>query len=178
MDALHLDSFELIPVHQIHFDEVFAFFNRNRTLLLETTHRYPDEFTEHAIRSRLLRSAIESERKYTYRYAVMINGRMIGYVRIIRLLEKTLNAADIQLVIDRDYQRIGYGTTIGSAVVEKAFKELKFRKLTCTVLVHHYGANRSLIKVGFRRVGTLHKNTFINGEWQDVNLYEICNPKL
>ena len=178
MDPLHIDTFELIPVHQIDFDEVYAFFNRNRTLLLETTHRYPDEFSEHAIRSRLLRSAIESERKYTYRYAVMINGQMRGYVRIMRLLEKTLNAADCQLIVDRDYQRIGYGTSIGEAVVKKAFNELKFRKLTCTVLVHHYGANRALIKVGFRRVGTLHKNTFINGEWEDVNLYEMINPKL
>ena len=178
MDPLHLEPYELIPVHQVNFDEVFAFFNRNRSLLLETTHRYADEFSEHAIRSRLLRSAIESERNYTFRYAIMINGRMVGYVRIIRLLEKTLNAADIQLIVDRDYQRIGYGTTIGTAVVKKAFKDLKFRKLTCTVLVNHHGANRSLAKVGFRRVGTLRKNTYINGEWQDVNLYEIVNHDL
>jgi ribosomal-protein-alanine N-acetyltransferase len=175
MDPLHLEPFELIPVHHIDFDEVYAFFMRNLTHLQETTHRYADEFTEHSIRSRLLRSAIESERNYTFRYAVMVNGRMVGYVRIIRLLEKTLNAADVQLAIDRDYQRIGYGTAIGQVVVQKAFTELKFRKLTCTVLVHHHGANRSLIKTGFRRVGTLHKNTFINGEWRDVNLYEIVN---
>ena len=178
MDPLHLEPYELIPVHQVNFDEVFAFFSRNRTHMIETTHRYSDEFSEHVIRSRLLRSAIESERNDTFRYAILINKRMIGYVRIMRLLEKTLNAADVQLIVDRDYQRVGYGSTIGKAVVQKAFNELKFRKLTCTVLVYHYGANRSLEKVGFRRVGTLRKNTFINGEWQDVNLYEIVNNDL
>ena len=103
---------------------------------------------------------------------------MIGYVRVVRVLEKTLIAADVQLVMDKFHQRNGYGTAVGKVVAHKAFEELGFRKLTVTVLVNHPGANKSLINAGFRRVGTLEKNTFINGEWQDMNLYEMVNPKL
>jgi RimJ/RimL family protein N-acetyltransferase len=178
MAAKPLEPFELIPAHLIDFGEVFAFFNRNQHLFDETTHRCPGDYSDYAIRRRQLKSAIEAERKSAYRYGVMINGSMVGYVRLVRILEKTLNAADVQLVMDKNHQRNGYGTAVGKAITHKAFTELGFRKLTCTVLVNHHGANRSLEKTGFRRVGTLHKNSFINGAWQDVNLYELVSPKL
>ena len=173
-----LEPFELIPLHDVDFDEVYAFFNRNRDLCDQTTHRCIGDYTDYAIRRRQLKSAIEAERKSAYRYGVMVGTTMIGYARIVRLLEKTLIAADVQLIMDKLHQRNGYGTAVGKVIAHKAFTELGFRKLTCTVLVHHQGANRSLLKTGFRRVGTLEKNSFINGEWQDVNLYELVNPKL
>jgi ribosomal-protein-alanine N-acetyltransferase len=173
-----LEPFELIPAHDVDFDEVYAFFNRNRDLLDQTTHRCPGDYTDYAIRRRQLKSAIEAERKSAFRYAVMVGSSMIGYVRVVRVLEKTLIAADVQLVMDKFHQRNGYGTAVGKVVAHKAFEELGFRKLTVTVQVNHPGANKSLINAGFRRVGTLEKNSFINGEWQDMNLYEMVNPKL
>jgi RimJ/RimL family protein N-acetyltransferase len=173
-----LEPFELIPLHDVDFDEVYAFFNRNRDLCDQTTHRCAGDYSDYAIRRRQLKSAIESERKSAFRYGVMVGGTMIGYVRVVRLLEKTLIAADVQLIMDKHHQRNGYGTAVGKEIAHKAFHELGFRKLTCTVLVHHQGANKSLLNTGFRRVGTLEKNSFINGEWQDVNLYEMVNPKL
>lgn len=173
-----IEPFELIPAHDVDFEEVYAFFNRNRDHCDQTTHRCPGDYSDYAIRRRQLKSAIEAERKSAYRYAVMVGNTMIGYVRIVRVLEKTLIAADVQLILDKYHQRNGYGTAIGKVVARKAFDELGFRKLTVTVLVNHTGANKALVNTGFRRVGTLEKNTFINGEWQDMNLYEMVNPKL
>jgi RimJ/RimL family protein N-acetyltransferase len=178
MVAKPLQPFELIPLHTIEFDEVFKFFHRNRDLCDETSYRCPGDYSDYAIRRRQLKSAIESERKSAYRYGVMVGSSMIGYTRVVRVLEKTLIAADVQLFMDKQYQRHGYGTAVGKALAHLAFTDLGFRKLTCTVLVNHQGANRSLENMGFRRVGTLQKNSLINGYWQDVNLYELVNPKL
>lgn len=177
MVRLQTKPFYLIPLHDVPFDTFFKFITENRHLFEANHTCVPGEYEEPAVKSAMLNSVIDADRKLAYRYAVILENRsMIGFIRLISFVSLHQRSADVRITIDYRFQNVGYGTKALKRVAQFAFNELGFRKLTATVLTTNTPANQTLLKCNFNMVGIMTHHVNIEGTWRDVNLYELLNP--
>jgi RimJ/RimL family protein N-acetyltransferase len=82
--------------------------------------------------------------------------------------------ARLGMGIEIEYHHIGLGTALITYALENA-KALGFKRIELTVRAFNQPGILLYEKVGFRRVGILKDMAFIDGEYHDEYLYEICD---
>lgn len=115
------------------------------------------------------------ENKESIMLCAFIENRIVGSVTVIwsnRI--KTKHVANlVGMFVNPDYQRQG----IGKELVLKAIEELKafsqFEKIKLDVVSKNNKAINLYESVGFEKVGELHKELFIDGQFYDLVQMEL-----
>jgi len=174
-----LQSFYLVPMHDMTLEDVFTYYNENRFEHEQSFDPGDLDFSLQSQRIRLLRSIIEADRNIAFRFSVITEDRkMIGVVKITRIFDEHQQICDISYSIDKSLLGLGYNIPIMNRATNMAFHEYHFRKATMTFLSTFEPGQKAALEAGYTLVGTLKQNEKIFGAWKDFVLYEKLNPEL
>lgn len=92
--------------------------------------------------------------------------KVIGYVALT-YLDKENSEMYTHLIINRIYQRRGFGTEAVRGAIHLAFANLGIRRLCAWCDPRDLASTRMLEKAGMRKEGQFIKERFLKGEWVD-----------
>ncbi|KZN34282.1 hypothetical protein N480_22015 [Pseudoalteromonas luteoviolacea S2607] len=81
--------------------------------------------------------------------------------------------AEIGFLLHPDFQRKGFARESTQAVIDFAFKKLKYESLYATVTAGNIASTKLLEKLGFTLKETIESNYQINGRWYDDLLFVL-----
>jgi RimJ/RimL family protein N-acetyltransferase len=76
-----------------------------------------------------------------------------------------------------EFHGMGYGTEAAELLVEYAFRERRFHKLTAWALATNTPSRRVMEKVGFQQAGRWRENYYVNGEYVDCVMYGLLREE-
>ncbi len=86
------------------------------------------------------------------------------------------NRAEVGYLLIEEHQGNGFATEALAALVEYAFLELNFQKLTATCVCENIASRRVLEKAGFRKEGHLSHHMRLGGIWMNCDLFGFVRP--
>jgi RimJ/RimL family protein N-acetyltransferase len=132
--------------------------------------------TLEATREHLLRALKEQEQwpRPSVGLAIELKseGRVIGAIEL-RMKDEKNRTADIGYVLTRKYWGRGHMTEALRAILDAAFRRLKFHRVVATCDSRNHASYRVMEKVGMRREAHFRKDVLEKGEWRDSYLYAI-----
>ncbi|PSH00296.1 MAG: hypothetical protein BRC28_00235 [Nanohaloarchaea archaeon SW_4_43_9] len=69
--------------------------------------------------------------------------------------------------------RKSYGTEVAKLITGYGFNELNYHRMMARAYKDNKGSNRIREKLGFQKEGKFREHTYVDGEFQDVNIYGI-----
>ena len=102
-------------------------------------------------------------------FVIDVDGKAIGAIGLTKLIRG--HKAEIWSWIGKDYRGRGITTKAIQLVANYAFKRLKLKRISGTLLTNNIASARMLKKSGFIREGILRKNAKINGKFYDDYIY-------
>ncbi|KZN69830.1 hypothetical protein N478_10055 [Pseudoalteromonas luteoviolacea S4060-1] len=81
--------------------------------------------------------------------------------------------AEIGFLLHPDFQGRGLALESTQAVIDLAFKKLKYESLYATVTAGNIASTKLLEKLGFTHKETIERNYQINGRWYDDLLFVL-----
>ncbi len=116
---------------------------------------------------------LEQQSSYTrgeYQFAVEdFEGSLVGRCGVIRLDWKN-RVAEVAIMIGTPYRSRGYGKEAMGLLCDFCFREMNLHKLKVSVFAFNQAAIRCYEANGFQQEGTLHREIFRDGAYQDVVL--------
>lgn len=85
--------------------------------------------------------------------------------------------AELGFMLSPEYQGKGYGYESTVAVLNYAFVECGFEKVTATVTEGNTPSFNLLQKVGLRHIDTIYNNFLLDAEWRDDLILEITQAE-
>jgi ribosomal-protein-alanine N-acetyltransferase len=98
--------------------------------------------------------------------------RVIGAIGL-RLKDERNRTADIGYVLNRSNWGCGYTTEAARAILDAAFRQLKFHRIWAMCDTRNHASYRVMEKLGMRREAHFHRDALEKGEWRDTYLYAI-----
>lgn len=102
---------------------------------------------------------------------------LIGFVQIHSLDEANLHGETATVIGEKSYWRKGIATEIARLRTDYAFLVLKLNKLKAFISVGNEGASKACLKAGYRQVGRLQQEMFIDGQWYDDLILELLREE-
>ena len=103
---------------------------------------------------------------------VLVHGdHIVGRVNLNNVIRGVLCSAAVGYWVDREHLRRG----LARAAVEHACagaRELGLHRVEAGTMVHNVASQRVLLRAGFEQYGMAPRFLFVNGAWQDHNLYQ------
>ena len=93
-------------------------------------------------------------------------------------LAEDRSQANVDVYVNRGFQRQGFGTEALTATLGFCFNVLGFRRMIFLCDVRNTGASRMCEKAGMRREGQFVKDRFLNGEWASTFQYAMLAEEL
>lgn len=159
--------------------ELAAMYKRNREFFEKFSPSISDEFyTENEQLQKIIKSKADREADQRYDFVICHKGddRIIGSVGLSFVARGPLQSCMIGYSLDQEYNGKGYMTEAVKQVIQYAFTELKFHRITGEVSPRNPGSIRVLENAGFHREGIARSNVKINGVWEDHQMLAIINP--
>jgi [ribosomal protein S5]-alanine N-acetyltransferase len=97
---------------------------------------------------------------------------IVGRVNLNNLIMGVLRSASVGYWVDEAHLRKGLATASVRFAVEAA-RKLGLHRVEAGTLVHNSASQGVLRRCGFEQYGVAPKFLFINGAWQDHNLYQL-----
>ncbi|MBH2749666.1 MULTISPECIES: GNAT family N-acetyltransferase [Serratia] len=88
-------------------------------------------------------------------------------VGVTGFIDRGEGIAEVGFILSAEFHGQGLGSESLKDLARFAFDTHGYRKLTATVTSGNEASRRTLLKVGFQQEGTLRKNYFLHGCWQD-----------
>lgn len=104
-------------------------------------------------------------------FVVVHGDRIVGRINIQNIVRGAFQSADLGYWIDQDEQNKGLATAAVRTACEAA-DDLGLHRLAAGTLVHNERSQKVLLRCGFTKYGTAPDYLFIDGSWQDHNLYQ------
>jgi [ribosomal protein S5]-alanine N-acetyltransferase len=98
--------------------------------------------------------------------------KVIGMANIYSLNYKD-KRAKIGYWIGKQYRRKGYAIEASKAMIDFAFGELQFNKLTGKTLAENKASNSLLKRLGFRKMGIAKQDQCVDGILKDCYIWEM-----
>lgn len=111
----------------------------------------------------------------TKRFAIVKNESIIGMIGIYDIDYVNRNGNLGMYIGEKEYWGQGYGSEALNLLIEFVFKVLNLYKIKLEVVADNTGAVELYKNNGFKIVGTMKDDRFINGEYVDVHIMEILN---
>lgn len=154
-------------------------YKRNRAFFETYSPNATDEFYTEEYQRQLIvnsRSDRETDRRYDFVVCRREDGRIIGSVGLSFVVRGALQSCMVGYSLDQEFNGRGYMTEAVKIVVQYAFEELKFHRITGEASPKNPGSIRVLEKAGFHKEGLALRNVKINGVWEDHQVLAILNP--
>jgi len=119
-----------------------------------------------------------SERGYVFYLALELleQPKVIGYVAL--MYTQTDNSEmSVEMLVNRNYQRRGFGSEAVSAALEFIFEGLNVRRLCAWCDSRNLAGLRLLEKAGMRREGQFIKSKMVKGEWADTVQFALLQEE-
>lgn len=139
--------------------------------------REPDFYTLEGQRERLLGQLAERDEGRLMLWVLTSGPRIVGVLTLSGIRYGPSCSGSLGYWIDVDHT----GKGLASAAVEAAARyadEAGLHRLEAGTLLHNTGSQHVLRKCGFEPYGVAPKYLHINGEWQDIRLFQrILNDR-
>lgn len=111
----------------------------------------------------------------TKRFAIVKNETIIGMIGIYDIDYINRNGNLGMYIGEKELWGQGYGSEALNLLIEFVFKVLNLYKIKLEVVANNTGAIELYKKNGFKIVGTMKDDRYINGKYLDVHIMEILN---
>ncbi|KIL50753.1 alanine acetyltransferase [Jeotgalibacillus alimentarius] len=164
------------PLSEQDIDEFVQLLIRNKQFWTIFEPKHPEPFYTREAQLEKLAEAKQAQRlgkEYSWGIYHTDTNRLIGSVSIYSIRRLPFASAYIGYSLDEDHTKQGYGTEAVEAALRFAFREFGLHRVEAMVSPKNEASQKVLEKVGMFREGTLRKNLFINGVWEDHYLYSM-----
>jgi ribosomal-protein-alanine N-acetyltransferase len=103
------------------------------------------------------------------------NEKLIGTIGFWRI-DKDHYRTEIGYMLHPDHWRKGIISEAMDAVIDFAFRELKFHSIEAQLTPENVGSVKVLEKAGFTKEGHFKENYFFEGKFSDTAVYSKLNP--
>lgn len=121
----------------------------------------------------ILSQEANKDKRLEFAVILKATNKLIGSIGIG--IETVDRHGEIGYWISPDFWRKGFATEAVKLLIEYAFKELSFHKIYAKHYVENPASGKVMQKCGMSFIGTLKEHSFKNGQFHDVNLYELLN---
>lgn len=90
----------------------------------------------------------------------------------------TIRYVPLDILLGRKYWNQGINTRCIKAVSEFAINNMKLERIEAYANIENKASNGSLAKAGYSFEGCLHKRSYINKQFHDVNLWSFIKEDL
>lgn len=106
------------------------------------------------------------------RYAICEKEAAIGTATIRNIDWKNRSAA-LDIKIDKNFTKKGYGCETITLLIEYCFNELNMNRIYVNILKHNKASEKLFAKCGFVNEGMQKEAVYKNGEYHDLLMYSI-----
>ncbi|MFC6063407.1 GNAT family N-acetyltransferase [Streptomyces ochraceiscleroticus] len=140
--------------------------------------READFFTIEGQRARLMGQLAEREAGRLLLWVLTDGPRIVGVITLSGIRHGPSCSGNLGYWIDVDHAGKGLASAAVEAVARYADEEAGLHRLEAGTLLHNAGSQRVLEKCGFEPYGVAPRYLHINGEWQDMRLFQrILNDR-
>ena len=97
--------------------------------------------------------------------------KMIGAIGVY--FKEQPHIAEICYDLNKHYWRRGIAFAAMTTAIQYLKNQSRFTKLQALTMKQNQASNKLLDKLGFRYHSTLHQHRYFEGQWHDVELYEL-----
>jgi len=134
----------------------------------------PEFFTIEFQRGRLERTVALREQELEFRFGIFHPGEeelMVGSINLTAIERNAFQNGRLGYSIDARHRNSGVMTKMLRSVMGFAFDYLRLHRLEANVIPRNFASQRVLEKCGFRKIGFSPKMLFINGKWEDHDMF-------
>lgn len=156
--------------------EFFNVINNNRKYLSQWL-SWVDKFTDiDSTRGSISEAIIGYENNKFYRFGISYNNELVGIIELQTLDFKNKKAGIGYWLIEK---ATGKGIMIRSvkALINYAFSELNFNRISLTVATENYPSIKVCEKLGLVKEGILRQNEWLNDQFVDHYIYSILKSE-
>lgn len=154
--------------------EVLEYYNKNKNHLAPFEPTKDSTFyTLEAQKKFLNKSYREFLNGTSVDLGIFKEGKLIGKIKISRILNGSFKSGTLGYSIDEDEQGKGYMKESVRLLIDYAFDECELHRLEASVLLNNKKSRMVLTKCGFKLIGINEKYLLINGKWEDHATYYI-----
>jgi [ribosomal protein S5]-alanine N-acetyltransferase len=155
-------------------EEMTTFYRRNREPAAEFEPLRPDEFFTPNGQKTQLEISLElfaQEKLIPGAICLSATGAVVGRINLTNVSRGYFQNATLGYIVDYQYNGRGIATSAVRLLVDYAFNSFGLHRVEAGTLLHNHGSQRVLEKNGFRREGIAKNYLFINGYWQDHQIF-------
>ncbi len=104
------------------------------------------------------------------------NHKLIGFVSF-NFIDQRRQQAALSISVNRTFQRKGFATEAGAAMLDFCFGEIGLHRVTASCDGRNIAGWRLWDSVGLRREGEFVKDRQINGEWANTLFYALIEEE-
>jgi [ribosomal protein S5]-alanine N-acetyltransferase len=125
-----------------------------------------------------VRSALEQyERGVTLPLVIVDGGRVVGRISLTGIVRGPLLSGTLGYWVNAADNGRGLATAAVREIVTVAFDDLGLHRIEASTQLANIGSHRVLDRCGFTQIGVAPKYLRIDGDWKDVALYQLVNPR-
>lgn len=98
-------------------------------------------------------------------------------IGVTGFIERSDSIAEVGFILKPEFQRKGYGSESLKDIIQFALTHYQYHKLVATVTSGNEASRRTLASAGFLQEGTLRKNYYLKGSWQDDWLFGLLREE-
>lgn len=120
-----------------------------------------------------INAMLDSDKNSTFPFAITCKGRVIGSIGAFRKENIHFRTAEMGYYIAEEYWGQGHGTSAVMQICELVFSTTDIVRIFAEPFARNMASCRILEKAGFELEGTLKKNAYKNGIYEDMKLYAL-----
>lgn len=151
-----------------------AYYRENRTYLAPYEPKREEAFYTEAGQRKSLEEMFKNYLNgFAVNFGVYREERLIGKVQLSNLLYGGFRSALLGYALSKEQEGKGLMLDALETVVEYAFTDLGLHRLEASTLLDNHRSQRTLERLGFRKVGLNPGYLHINGAWRDHCTYAL-----
>lgn len=166
------DGYSLVAAEISMAKELFELVDSNREHL-RTFLDFVDSSVDETLQENYIKMKLQGSANGTDKlFFIAFDDKLIGTIDL-HFIHPTVKKAEIGYWVHADFTRKGVTSKAVRALCQYAFDVLELNKLTIMADVRNIGSNKVAQNCGFTFLGTRPQDSFIYGEYQDMNEYYL-----
>jgi ribosomal-protein-alanine N-acetyltransferase len=153
---------------------------RNRSFLQPFEPIRPETYFTYAGQRLAIEQAIEQWKKdqgYSFGIFLKKGDSLIGRVNLSNVVRGAWQNCTIGYFLDEQMQGKGYMTEAVKLAVQYAFATAGLHRVQAAIMPRNLASKRVIEKAGFRYEGISKRYLYINGKWEDHEIYAITSEE-
>ena len=120
-----------------------------------------------------IHSMLTADPGSTFAYAIIVDEKPVGSIGAFRQTNIHSRTAELGYYVAEEYRGRGIASAAVKSIVEYVFENTDIVRIFAEPFARNAASCRVLEKCGFSYEGTMRKNAFKNGRFEDMRLYAI-----